>query len=151
MKCAFPPVVVDKKGPARFRVCVNFQPLDEVLDIDPELELFKGDEAEDIIMYGQGSYCKCTLDCKEAHNGLPVPEEDKELLGIIVPGDGVYRSKVGQFGIKTVSKAYIKAMHLAIGWLREHGVFFYADDVAIFGKELVHLTKYEDPLLVNIF
>lgn len=48
--CAFPPVVVNKKGPAKFRACVNFQPLDEVLTVDPELELYRGDSAETIIM-----------------------------------------------------------------------------------------------------
>ena len=36
--CVFHPVVVDKKGPEKFRTCMNFQPLDEVLEDEPELE-----------------------------------------------------------------------------------------------------------------
>ena len=45
---------------------------------------------------------------------------------------------VGQFGIKTIAKYYIKAMEISIGWLKQHGVFFYADDVVIYGKDFKH-------------
>ena len=94
----------------------------------------------------------CSLDCKEAHHGLHIPEEDRENVGIYFPEDvdfeelepddffpgGVYRAKVGHFGILTVSKVWNKAMKLSIGWLRKHGVYFYADDIIIFGRDFIH-------------
>ena len=51
---------------------------------------------------------------------------------------GIFRSTRGQFGIKTVSKCYEKAMYLSVGWLKKHGVFSYADDIVIYGKDFSH-------------
>ena len=51
----------------------------------------------------------------EAHNGLQVPEEYRKYMGIFIPGMGIFRSTVGQFGIKTVALVYNKAMFLSLG------------------------------------
>ena len=58
--------------------------------------------------------------------------EDRVLVGVLVPGKGIFRSKRGQFGITTVSYFFNKALFLCIGSLRELGVYVYADDIVIF-------------------
>ena len=88
-------MVVNKKGPAKFRACVNFQPLNEVLEVDPELSLYAGGDPDSILMHAAQAQVMCSLDCKEAHNCLEVLEEDRGLLGILVPGVGIFRSKRG--------------------------------------------------------
>ena len=70
VRCAFPPVVVKKKGPKKFRTCVNFQPLNEIILLDPELEAFKGDDVEIIVSQGGEAAYICVVDCKEAHNAV---------------------------------------------------------------------------------
>ena len=94
-RCAFTPVVVNKKGPAKFRACVNFQPLNEVLEVDPELSLYAGGDPDSILMHAAQAQVMCSLDCKEAHNCLEVSEEDRELLGILVSRVGIFRLKRG--------------------------------------------------------
>ena len=84
-----------------------------------------------IVSQGGKAEFICVIDCKEAHNAVGVRPQDREYLGIITHL-GTFRSLVGQFGVKPMAKTFIKAMSLSIGWLREHDVYFYADDIVIF-------------------
>ena len=101
------------------------------------MAIHKGDDPEVIIAHGRRMKCGAKLDCMEAHNGLTLAEHLWAYFGIMIEeeeGEGIYMSTRGQFGVETVSKYYIKAMKMSIGWLRKHGVFFYADDVVIFAE-----------------
>ena len=102
------------------------------------MALHKGDDSKLVVMYGKRMRIGCKLDCKEAHNGLLLPRHLWKYFAIFIEedeGEGLYISKVGQFGVECVSKFYIKAMKIAIGWLRKYGVFFYADDIVIFAQD----------------
>ena len=59
----FSPVIVAKKGPKKFRLCYNFQPLNELM-ID---EYFDALDAEAIISRGRDAKVMCTIDLAAAH------------------------------------------------------------------------------------
>ena len=129
-------MVVPKKGPKKYRFCVNFQPLNEIIIKDPDLELrFNGDTAEAIIKQGGEARYIFKIDNKEAHNTLVLEDQCRALFGIITPF-GIYRSIRGQFGVANVAKTYIKAMMMSIGHLRERGVYFLCRRYSDFCKQL---------------
>ena len=126
-----PVVLVPKKGPKKFRVCVDYTRVNaQTIPINFPIPLIR-----DLMLHLKTSHkFFSVLDLREAYYQLPLTRRASERAAIIT-NEGVFRPLGTQFGLKNAPARFTEMMRELVRGM-EGFVFFYLDDFIIFSQSV---------------
>ena len=132
--------MVVKKKNGKFRLCVNYKPLNDITKKD-NYPLPRIDELLDSL---QDAQWFTTLDLASGYWQIKVKKEDQEKTAFITKF-GTYEFKVMPFGLCNAPATFQRTMDKVLHGIKEKFVLVYLDDVIIYSKtckeHLQHLTE----------